>query len=191
MTAPPALGGWVWRHRDECALCTKECARASVTQFRSNPQTFSVSYGQASDMGCARLSSRARGARYVTPKVLEICCAMRIQPKRALRRFISTMAAMSSVEGPLGPGLRCRDEEEKSRWYFRSTKALWNLSSVAGLTSAPSFGTRRGLTTSVINRPCTGTGTGRAALLRGLQVLTEILDPIADAFEELPDLVGT
>ena len=30
-------------------------------------------------------------------------------------------------------------EEEKSRQYFRSTKALWNLSSVAGLTSAPSF----------------------------------------------------
>ena len=40
-------------------------------------------------------------------------------------------------------------EEEKSRRYFRSTKALWNLSSVAGLTSAPSFGIRRGLTNNV------------------------------------------
>ncbi|MCK7501136.1 MAG: hypothetical protein MZW92_71695 [Comamonadaceae bacterium] len=29
---------------------------------------------------------------------------MRTQPKRGLRRFISTMAAMSSAEGPLGPG---------------------------------------------------------------------------------------
>ena len=35
---------------------------------------------------------------------------MRTQPKRGLRRFISTMAAMSS--GPLGPGLRRCDEEE-------------------------------------------------------------------------------
>ena len=65
---------------------------------------------------------------------------MRTQPNLGLRRFISTIAAMSSAEGPLGPGLRRRDEEEKSRRYFRSTKALWNLNSVAGLTSAPSFG---------------------------------------------------
>ena len=76
---------------------------------------------------------------------------MRIQPKRGLRRFISTIAAMSSAEGPLGPGLRRCDEEEKSRRYFRSTKALWNLNSVAGLTSAPSFGIRRGLTNSVVS----------------------------------------
>ncbi len=50
-----------------------------------------------------------------------------MQPKRGLRRFISTMAAMSSAEGPFGPGLRRCDEEEKSRRYFRSTNALWNL----------------------------------------------------------------
>ena len=41
--------------------------------------------------------------------------------------------------------------EEKSRRYFRSTKALWNLNSVAGLMSAPSFGIRRGLTNSVVS----------------------------------------
>src|SRR6266704_2200901 len=36
---------------------------------------------------------------------------MRTQPKRGLRRFILTMAATSSAEGPLGPGLRRCDEE--------------------------------------------------------------------------------
>ena len=65
---------------------------------------------------------------------------MRTQPNLGLRRFISTMAAMSSAEGPFGPGLRRCDEEEKSRRYFRSTKALWNLNNVAGLRIAPSFG---------------------------------------------------
>jgi hypothetical protein len=60
------------------------------------------------------------------------------------------MAAMSSAEGPLGPGLRRCDEEEKSRRYLRSTKAWWNLNSVAGLMSAPSFAIRRGLTNSVV-----------------------------------------
>jgi len=59
------------------------------------------------------------------------------------------IAAMSSAEGPLGPGLRRCVEEEKSRRYFRSTKALWNLSSVAGLMSAPSFGIRCGRTNNV------------------------------------------
>ena len=33
---------------------------------------------------------------------LEICWAIRTQPKRGLRRFISTIAAMSLGEGPLG-----------------------------------------------------------------------------------------
>lgn len=32
-----------------------------------------------------------------------------------VRRFISTIAAISSVGGPWGPGLRRRAEEEKSR----------------------------------------------------------------------------
>ena len=63
----------------------------------------------------------------------------------------ATMAAMSSGEGPLGPGLRCRAEEEKSDRYFRSINALWNLSSVAGLISAPSCGMRLGLTNSVVS----------------------------------------
>src|SRR5215470_11661676 len=79
---------------------------------------------------------------------------MRVQPKRGFRRFISTIAAMSSGEGPLGPGLRRRPREEKSRWYFRSTKALWNLDSVAGLISAPSFDIRCGCTNCMV-RPST------------------------------------
>ena len=68
-----------------------------------------------------------------------------------LRGFIFTIAAISSRDGPLGPGLRRRAEEEKSDRYFRSINALWNLSSVAGLMSAPSCGMRWGLTNSVVS----------------------------------------
>ena|SRR5438067_10884720 len=71
-----------------------------------------------------------------------------------LRRFISPMAAMRSGDGPFGPGLRQCDKDENRRRYFRSTNALWNLNSVAGLMSAPSFGIRRELTNNVV-RPST------------------------------------
>src|ERR1700726_2055662 len=70
---------------------------------------------------------------------------MRTQPNLGLRRFDSTIAAISSVDGPFGPGFRLRDEKEKSSRYLRSTKALWNLNSVAGLKIADSLGIRRGL----------------------------------------------
>src|ERR1039457_4580296 len=76
---------------------------------------------------------------------------MRTQPNLGLRRFISMIATMNSVEGPFGPGLGRSDEEEKSRRYFRSTKALWNSSNVAGLRIAESFRMRRGLTKRVVN----------------------------------------
>jgi len=60
------------------------------------------------------------------------------------------MAAMSSADGPFGPGLRRGEaEEEKSRRYLRCTRAPWNLSRVAGLTSAPSIGSRCGRTNNV------------------------------------------
>src|ERR1700741_501758 len=75
---------------------------------------------------------------------------MRTQPNFGLRRFISTMAAMSCVEGPFGSGFRFRWEEENSRRYFRWTSALWNLNSVAGLIIADSFGMRCGLTKRVV-----------------------------------------
>src|SRR6202521_5698715 len=76
---------------------------------------------------------------------------MRTQPDLGLRRFIATIAATSCAAGPLGPGLWRCGEEEKSRRYFRSTSALWNLSRVAGLTSVPSFAMRRRLTNSVVS----------------------------------------
>src|ERR1700752_1877649 len=60
-------------------------------------------------------------------------------------------AAMGWVEGPLGPGFRFRWEEENSRRYFRWTSALWNLTSVAGLIIADSFGMRCGLTKRVVS----------------------------------------
>jgi hypothetical protein len=47
----------------------------------------------------------------------------RTQPNFGLRRFISTMVAMSCVDGPFGPGFGFRWEEENSRRYFRWTSA--------------------------------------------------------------------
>ena len=40
------------------------------------------------------------------PNALDICSAIFRQPKRGLRRFISTTVSMSSLEGPLGPERR-------------------------------------------------------------------------------------
>jgi len=44
------------------------------------------------------------------PNAIEICSAIFRQPKRGLRRFILTTAAISSQEGPLGPVRRSRLE---------------------------------------------------------------------------------
>src|SRR5258708_14569360 len=87
-----------------------------------------------------------------TPKAGEICCAMRPQPNLGLRRFNYPIAAMSSIDGPLGPGFRRRAEEENSRRYFRATSAWWNLSRVAGLMSTPHFRIRRGLRNRAVSR---------------------------------------
>ncbi len=43
------------------------------------------------------------------------------------------IAAMSSSEGPFGPGLPRVPTEENRRRYFLSTSALWNRNNVAGL----------------------------------------------------------
>jgi hypothetical protein len=64
---------------------------------------------------------------------------MGTQPNLGLRRFSSMIAAMSSAEGPLGPGLRREEGEEKSRRYLRLTNALWNLNSVARLDKRAEF----------------------------------------------------
>jgi hypothetical protein len=64
---------------------------------------------------------------------------------------MSMIAAMISKDGPFGPGLRRRGEEENNRRYFRSTKALWNLNNVAGLRIAASLAIRRGFTNSDVS----------------------------------------
>ena len=57
---------------------------------------------------------------------------MRGQPYRGLRRFISTMALMSSPDGPFGFGFLPSRGEYRRR-YFRFFNALWNESRVDGL----------------------------------------------------------
>src|ERR1700730_15744314 len=76
---------------------------------------------------------------------------MRTQPNLGLRRFDSTIAAISSMDGPFGPGFRLRDEKEKRSRYLRSTKALWNLNSVAVFKIADTLVIRRGFTKRVIS----------------------------------------
>ena len=99
---------------------------------------------------CLASTRRTTSLSISTPKTRVTCWAMRTQPKCGLRSFSAMMAAMSSGDGPFGPGLqRGEGEEEKSRRYLASTSAAWNLSSVAGLTSAPSFGSRCGRTNNV------------------------------------------
>ena len=49
---------------------------------------------------------------------------MRGQPHEGLRRLVSTMASMSSRDGPLGPGF-CLYSEEKRRRYFLFLRVLW------------------------------------------------------------------
>src|SRR5512139_2245584 len=79
---------------------------------------------------------------------------MRTQPNFGLRTFISTIAAMSSGEGPFGPGLRRWPVDAKRIRYLRSTNALWSLNRVVGLRMPESFGIRCGLMNRVI-RPST------------------------------------
>ncbi len=72
------------------------------------------------------------------------------------------MATTIPSVGPFGPGMRRVATEESRRRYFRSTSALWNRNSVAGLRIAASFATRRGRTNSVIN-----SSTNRSIVVRG------------------------
>src|ERR1700751_5404075 len=104
---------------------------------------------------------------------------MRPQPNFGLRRFISTMAATSCVEGPFGPGFRFRWEEENSRRYFRWTSALWNLNSVAGLIIADSFGMRCGLTKRVASP-----STSRSSMARFGATLSEAIADQELMFEQ-------
>jgi hypothetical protein len=49
------------------------------------------------------------------------CSAILRQPNYGLRRFISTTASISSLDGPLGPGRR-RGPGLESKRYFRFTR---------------------------------------------------------------------
>src|ERR1022692_2570121 len=69
---------------------------------------------------------------------------------------------MISCVGPFGPGLRRIPADENRQRYFRSTNALWNRNSVAGLRIAASLVTRRGRTNSVISP-----STNRSIVVRG------------------------
>ena len=68
----------------------------------------------------------------LVPKALLICWAIRGHPNRGLRCFISTMAQMSSCDGPLGPGFRLLLADEYSSRYLRYLSRLWNFNRVDG-----------------------------------------------------------
>lgn len=68
---------------------------------------------------------------------------MRRQPKRGFRRFISTIAAISSGLGPFGPDFR-RRLGVKSKRYLRFTKARWSAMSVDGLSTMAERSRRAG-----------------------------------------------
>src|SRR5262249_29245069 len=80
---------------------------------------------------------------------------MRRQPQRGLRRFIATMASISSFLGPLGPGRRRRPGENKAL-YFRARSAVWRRSRVEGFRRswigdvAPTEGANENRSTSMI-----------------------------------------
>ena len=58
-----------------------------------------------------------------TPNVCEMMRAIRGQPNRGLRDLSSTMAWMSALLGPFGPGFLGHGLEENSRRYLRRTNA--------------------------------------------------------------------
>ena len=63
--------------------------------------------------------------------------------KHGFRRFISTIAAISSGLGPFGPGFR-RCLGAKSKRYLRFTKARWNTMSVDGFSTLAERSSRPG-----------------------------------------------
>ena len=56
------------------------------------------------------------------PNVWELMRAIRGQPNRGLRDFSSTMAWMSALSRPFGPGFFGHGVDENSRRYLRRTK---------------------------------------------------------------------
>ena len=70
----------------------------------------------------------------VMPKAKEICWAIRGQPHVGFCRLASTIALMSSLDGPLGPGFRPRFREKRIR-YFMFMRSWWILNNVEGFST--------------------------------------------------------
>ena len=68
------------------------------------------------------------------PKAKAICWAIRGQPHVGFRRLVSTIALMSSLDGPLGPGFRLRRCEKRTR-YFLFLRAWWRFNRVEGFST--------------------------------------------------------
>src|ERR1700730_17982957 len=58
-----------------------------------------------------------------TPNVCEMISAIRGQPNRGLRDLSSSIAWMSALLGPFGPGFLDPGVDENSQRYLRRTKA--------------------------------------------------------------------
>ena len=91
---------------------------------------------------CVASTRRTTSLSMSTAKASAICCAIRGQPHRGLRRFMSTMASTSAWDGPWGP-VRRRVGENSQR-YWRVRRARWNSRIVDGLSTIAERITRAG-----------------------------------------------
>src|SRR5436190_22241123 len=89
------------------------------------------------------------------PKACAISCAMRGQPTRGLRRLNSTIASMSSFDGPFGPGAPMTSRREKPP-IFAFLERLVELQQGSGLRITASLGIRLAGTKKVTQDPGEG-----------------------------------
>jgi len=85
-----------------------------------------------------------------TPKAKTTCWAIRGQPHEGLRCFVLTMASMSSLDGPFGPGFRPRFGEKRMR-YFRFLRVWWKFNRIEGFSTIAERITRVGCMNRVHN----------------------------------------
>ena len=91
---------------------------------------------------CVASTRRTTSLSMSTATASAICWAIRGQPHRGLRRFMSTMASTSALDGPWGP-VRRRVGENSQR-YLRVRRARWNSRIVDGLSTIAERITRAG-----------------------------------------------
>ena len=72
-----------------------------------------------SGLSCRAKTRRTTSLPISTPKVRAMIIAIRGHPKRGLRCLSATIAARSSAEGPLGPGLDLDFGVNKARYFRR------------------------------------------------------------------------